>query len=240
MPAERFFISHPLSETKQLSLEGSEFHHLIHVMRAKEGDSIELVNGVGELATLSIFAIEKKRALLQVETVIFEAKPTFEVILAQAVPRTNRLDFILEKGTELGMTQLWLFSTARSEKKTMTDQQVERMQAVTISAMKQCGRLYLPSITVKQPLSFGEKAQYPIFFGDVDPAAPSLIQAWQTEPPQGGVIFYIGPEGGFTEKETKKILANGGRGVKLHNNILRTDTAALSALSLVHHLMSFH
>lgn len=236
MPAERYFIPSKLAVNQEICLEGQELHHFVNVMRTTVGEKVELVNGMGMLAVAVVDRIEKKRACLIIEEVHFEQRPTFEVILAQATPRMNRLDFILEKGTELGMTQLWLFRAQHSERKEITEQQLERMRAVTISAMKQCGRLYLPEIVIKPILSKWQALEYPAFFGDVDPSALVLDKAWDAKKDKDrGVIFFVGPESGFTTEEDAKLRQLNAQGVKLHGNILRTETAALAALSIIAH-----
>lgn len=232
MPAERFFIDCTLKSGQQLILEDQEFHHLAHVMRVKIGENVEIVNGRGALATAIVRSIDKKRAALEIETVNVTPPPKEEVILAQAIPRSSRLDFILEKGTELGMTQLWIFPAVHGERKRLTEHQCERMRALTIAAMKQCGRLYLPMIVQMPALAEWTEPKVPSFFGDLDPAAPSLAEAWQ-ESPSKGILFFIGPESGFTSDEIDALRAMQAVGVKLHKNVLRTETAALVALSLI-------
>ncbi len=233
MPSERYFHDKKFVD-KQVILEGLEFHHLAHVMRSKAGDTVELVNGQGELAQGIIEAINKKNALLNIQRVVKEAPPNYEVVLAQAVPRMGRLDFIVEKGTELGMTQLFLFPTQRSERKQLTTHQLERLKAIAIAAMKQCGRLYLPQISICSSIAEAFKNQYIVFFGDVIPQALPLVKVWAEQKEiKAGVEFYIGPESGFNDDEIDLLKGKGALGVKLHGNILRTDTAALTALSII-------
>lgn len=241
MPAERFFYEGNIGEGQQIFLEEQEFHHLVHVMRAENGDSIELVNGKGVLASGNIDRIEKKRAHVSIKTVFVQKQSSFAVILAQAIPRQNRLDFILEKGTELGMSQLWLFPAKQGERKDFTPHQLERMRSVMIAAMKQCGRLYLPELVIKPPLSKWEPLKYFSFFGDVHSEAPPFLKIWQqaksTFSTKLGVLFFIGPESGFNDDEIHTMRQLNANGVKLHSNILRTDTAGLAALTLIDHLL---
>ena len=234
MPAERYFIENlPIEANSQVILEGQEFHHFLHVMRNVPGNEIELVDGQGKLAEAKVEAIEKKHASLKILTITESPAPSYAIILAQAIPKFNRLEFILEKGTELGMTEIWLFPSARSEKKSFSANQLERMDAIIISAMKQCGRLYRPSILIRPPLVQWPKPTLECFYGDIEPTASSFFTRWQSAKPSQGVVFFIGPEGGFSTEEVQTLQTLGATGVKLHQNILRTDTAALSALSLI-------
>lgn len=230
MPADRFFIASPLQMGQKVILDNTEFHHLVHVMRLKEGDRIELVNGLGALAQALIKLVEKKQAQLVIESVINGQKSSKEIILAQALPRINRLDFIIEKGTELGATQFWLFPGYQSERKALTEHQLDRLQNQAIAAMKQCGRLFLPSLEMKPSLDQWEKMDIPAYFGDLRDSAESFTKILNHSE---SAIFFIGPEAGFSEKEIEQLSELGAKGVKLHPNILRTDTAALVALSLM-------
>jgi 16S rRNA (uracil1498-N3)-methyltransferase len=235
MPSERYYYDDKFTD-HYVVLQDQEFHHLTHVIRSKKGESVELVNGRGELACAIIEKLDKKQALLKINEVISKPLPQNQVVLVQAIPRMNRLDFILEKGTELGMTQIWLFASDKSERKALTDHQLERMRFVTIAAMKQCGRLYLPEMKIYDSLDEIPIKSMPAFFGDTNPHAPLFRQVWNKKAEDSDIAFYIGPESGFTDKEINFLHQNGASGVKLHSNILRTDTAALAALAIIEQL----
>lgn len=234
MPAERYYLPQQLNQGDAIILTDTEFHHLTNVMRSKVGDEIEVVDGCGHLATGTIENIEKKKATLRVTTVTFYPKPPKSVVLAQAIPRINRLDFIIEKATELGIDALWLFPGEKSERKELSDHQIERCKSIAVAAMKQSGRFHLPEIILKPPLSKWEKPSYALFYGDVSPSAKPFKHYWKEEAPAEG-LFFIGPESGFTEAEEKRLNEWEAAGVHLNDNILRTDTAALAAVTLFAH-----
>jgi 16S rRNA (uracil1498-N3)-methyltransferase len=237
MPAERYFYPDPLSQGLQVQLSETEQRHLVQVMRTRPGEQVELVNGQGQLALATLLRIDKKTAPLVIDQVTFEPPALYQVILAQAIPRSNRLDIILEKGTELGMTEILLYPGEQSEKSQLGPSLLTRLQSITISALKQCGRLYLPKITLVPPLSAWTLPALPLFYGDLSPSALPFHQAWSQEKFPHGLIFAIGPEKGFSPKEEDHLKSLHAHGVKLHHNILRTETAALVALSLVNHLL---
>ncbi len=238
MPIERYFSATPFHVNQICALQEAEFHHLAHVMRTRKGDSVELVNGQGCLAQAHVQSIEKNRALLLVHNVIQEEPPSYSLILAQALPKPNRLDFILEKGTELGVTAFWLFPGQLSAKKEFYPHQLERAQAITIAAMKQCGRLTLPEVHVLPVLEQWSEWPSCAFFGDVQPSAPLFEAAWQSSAQKNAYAFFTGPESGFSAQETEILKNHGVQGVKLHPYILRTETASLMALSLLSHWIS--
>jgi len=237
MPIDRFFYPEHLSESTEITLCDQELHHLAHVTRARIAEHVEIVNGQGQLGIAVVKTIEKKRATLGVLKVSTSFPKGCKTILAQAIPRLNRLDFIVEKGTELGMDGLQLFPAEKSEKKQLSNQQMQRLKKISISAMKQCGRLFLPSITVAAPLVQWESFPVPSYFGDIASSAKTMIKRWQSKPPKEECTFFIGPEAGFTEQEIEQLRKNGVEGVALHPNILRTDTASLTALAIMHQLI---
>jgi 16S rRNA (uracil1498-N3)-methyltransferase len=236
MPAERYYLDDPLSNSS-CQLQDAEFHHLAHVMRTRKGDSVELVNGKGALAHATVEYLGKERATLTIQSLKQVEEPACRIMLAQAIPKPNRLDFILEKGTELGVDSFWLFQGNLSAKKEFFPHQLERARLLTIAAMKQCGRLFLPSIELKPPLAhWSSLTDVNAFFGDVKPTAPLFDDYLKTiSASDRPVLFFTGPESGFNLQEVEVLTTLGARGVKLHANTLRTDTASLVALSLISH-----
>jgi 16S rRNA (uracil1498-N3)-methyltransferase len=233
MPAERYFVNDNLSDAQIISIEDQEFHHLCHVMRAKVEEEIEIVNGKFQLATGMIQKIGKKSASVLITSVENRfAKTKRRVVLAQAIPRFSKLEFILEKGTELDASEFWLFPGENSEKETFSSNQQNRMLQITISAMKQCGRLDLPSIKHLPPLKEWANSHQTSFFGDTRQEAPFLWNISEHSPQECPVLFFVGPEKGFHESEIEILEKKmGSKGVKLHTNILRVETASLAALS---------
>lgn len=233
MPAERYYYPKEFQEQDEIFLEGVELHHLINVMRNREGNLVEIVNGLGQLAQARLANLEKKRAILQIEEV-FEA-PALDkpLILAQAIPRLSKLEVILEKCTELGVTEIWLFPASHSEKKTFSENQLERFHTILISAMKQCGRLFLPDLILMPQLKQWQPLCLPAYFGDTANEAPLFYEKYTQQLNNEGSIFFIGPESGFTEDEISLLKKLEAIGVKLNNNILRTETAAIAAIAIM-------
>lgn len=233
MPAERYFNSREFEQGASLYVEDQEYHHLMHVMRTEVGEQVEVINGMGQLAVAHLSSIEKKRAILSIKEVQTVPQET-PLILAQAIPRINRLEYILEKGTELGMTEIWLFPTVHSERKSFSENQMKRFETIVISALKQCGRLWLPKILLKPNINEWKDLPQNSYFGDTSPNAPWLADILK-QPSNEEILFCIGPESGFTDDETHQLKQLGCTGVKLHKNILRTDTAAIASLVLTSH-----
>jgi 16S rRNA (uracil1498-N3)-methyltransferase len=238
MPDDRFFLSERLTEGRSSLITEQELHHLQYVMRVEIGETVELVNGKGQLAKATVEKFTKKGAELLVQSVIEEPETASFLILAQALPRLPRLEYIIEKATELGVTDFWLFPAEHSERKELSPSQLQRLQQILISSIKQCGRLYLPRITLKPSLFSWKSGSISTFYGDTKEGAPMLAHALQ-ERSIDSSIFVVGPEKGFTCKEEDFLSGPlGATGVSLHKNILRVDTAAITSMSILSALNS--
>lgn len=222
MPHDRFYIDAPLKEKETLSLEGEEFNHLFRVMRKREGEGVELINGKGFLASARIESLNKLYAeLFVIKTK--ETKPALpSLILVQALPKLSHLELIIQKATELGVSTFYLYPSTLSEKKELSQNQKKRLQQILIGAMKQCGRLDLPEIKWGFP-----KLEGNVYYGDLTEKAPPLSKVGDLP-----ATLIIGPEKGFTQEELKS-LRKQGQGVSLGPYILRSETAALAGLAIL-------
>ena len=237
MPERRFYSPLPFSPGTQAQLPEEELHHLL-VMRVRAGEEIELVNGLFQLARARVLTIGKKTAELKIEEVFQEAPPGKKLLLAQALPRINRLDTILEKATELGADEILLFPGEESERKELSPSQQKRAEAIVIAAMKQSGRLGKPEVRHLPFLKEQKGWNGALFYGSVEKEAPLFLEELLLCRPQGDLTFFVGPEKGFSENEIALLISRGAKGVSLHKNILRTDTAPLAALALASQALS--
>ncbi len=226
MPHERFYFDGPLEA--QISLEGPECHHLLRVCRAQIGDEVELIDGRGSLASARLVSTSKESAKLSILNRISEPRPPCSTILGISLMRMNRFEWLVEKAVELGADALYMFPADGSEKEDLSSNQLQRLRHLTVAAMKQCGRLYLPEMSVYSSLSALIDLQIPLYFGDTDPNAPLLLKT----PIPNRLLFLTGPEKGFSTSETA-LLKQNGHPVKLHTDILRAETAPLAALSIL-------
>ncbi len=226
MPHNRFYIDHEFTKNSSISLTGDEHHH-IKVMRAKKEDLVELVNGKGSLATAEILEIKKNETLLSIKSVILKKEDENKLVLVQSLIKPHRLEFVLEKSVELGISEFWIFSADYSEKQNISENKLNRMNLILISAMKQCGALYLPSIKFFDSLEEVSLNSTNCYFGDVDETAPKFIDVFQKSKKETYLI--VGPERGFSEKELDYLKSSlKAKNVKLNNNILRSETAAIA------------
>lgn len=229
MGANRYYFPDDLHEEKTISLEGDEFHHLARVMRAREGETVEIINGKNSLAKAKVLSLSKTKASLSLLEVI-NIPPTLpQIILIQALLKPAALEWVIEKGTELGVTAFYLFPAHGSEKKELSPNQMKRLDQMRIGGIKQCGRLDLPTIEFAASLDKLSLPEGHAFFGDLRISAPLLIEMKSKSP----YTLFIGPEKGFTENEIEIMEKKyGAQGVRLHPYTLRAETAAITALSL--------
>ena len=234
MPHNRYYIDAPLQKDATVALTGDEWHHLTRVLRARTKDTLELINGKGTLAEAMVSTLKKNDAELTITHILEEKSPPPPLILAQAIPRMNHLEWIIEKGTELNATSFWLFSGLLSEKNSFSDSQRTRLKNLSVSAMKQCGRLDLPEIVWKPPLLEWSPLEGTLLFADTIDTAPYFWNLPLPSPLPSPVILFIGPEKGFSPKEREFLLSTlSCKSMRLHPNILRTETASLVGLSLI-------
>lgn len=220
MPENRYFIDQNLFKNQTLQIPKNELKHL-QVMRKKTGDFIEIVNGRNQLAQATLVSSE----MASIDSVETAPPPSIEIVLALGFLRPKNLYWVIEKGTELGASSFWLFPTKKSEKKALTKTQHTRLQNLIISAVKQCGRLDLPSICFPPPLSKWKKPSIPLFYGDLG-SKKRLTKC-------DSAIVAIGPESGFTKEELNILKALGGTPISLSSFTLRAETAAICALSKI-------
>jgi 16S rRNA (uracil1498-N3)-methyltransferase len=230
----RYYAPH-LSDADSCELDGSEFHHLTRVMRAEPGDQVVLFDGRGNAAECQISGLTKTCASLQILKRHSEPQDASPVVLATAVPKTDRFRWLVEKATELGVSRLIPLQTARSVVEPGATR-LDKMRAAVIEACKQSGRNRLMTIdAVTDWKSFLKDVPDSGALVLADPGGATLANVCEMKPRDRPVVLLVGPEGGFTEAEVEQAVAAGGRRISLGPRILRTETAAiaLAALCLV-------
>lgn len=209
-------------------LEGSEAHHLLHVLRAGVGTRVTLFDGSGGEFLAEVRAVTRRDATLAVlarEEVDREAPVA--LTLGVAMPKGERQKALVEKLTELGAARLAPLSTERSVAD-LGPAALDKLRRVVVEASKQCGRNLLMEIAAPQPLTeFLRHA-----------SAATRVVAHPTGewvgacPVQGPVAVAIGPEGGFTDGEIAAALEAGWRAVSFGRSVLRIETAAIAAAAI--------
>lgn len=230
----RFFVPDLMSSraTGTVVLEGTEAHHALHVLRMKAGEELTLFDGVGHVALATVTSPGRKSVDCRLKGEIKTSPaPSPEITLMVAPPKGDRVDWLIEKATELGVTTLIPLSTTRSTVDPR-DGKLERLRQTVVSACKQCHRDWLMKIReqvslkelLSQPFStptwFGSLAEPPL--GNSDPRSATPRE------PLTQLTILVGPEGGWTPDEEHRLLAQGALPVRLGSYVLRTETAAIA------------
>ncbi|WP_237227718.1 RsmE family RNA methyltransferase [Rubinisphaera sp. JC750] len=224
-PQERFDEPFWLTDT--------EAHHLLNVMRAKPGAEVEVFNGDGLVATVIVAEASKRKALLQPVAGSQRQDPnglSIPLTLATAVPKSDRFRWLVEKGTELGVTRLIPLKTSRSVV-SPRESKLEKQQQYVVEACKQSGRNTLMEI--------GSLVDLADYLGQLPPeallltGAPAVADSKSlrnelAENRPAEVVLFVGPEGGFTPEEEDLLAEHGAKAISVGPYVLRTETAGLT------------
>jgi 16S rRNA (uracil1498-N3)-methyltransferase len=240
-----------LAEGAKVPLPPAEAHHAAHVLRLGPGAAIEVFDGCGHTAEARIAAVRRGQVTLAVGAVRGPARrPEPRVRLAFAVPKGNRLDWLLEKATELGVAALRPVRFERSVAGAgdFPDAKRAKWLGHCIAAAKQSGLDWLPDLQDPLPLAEFLANPAPGLFGDLAGDAVTMPQAMTrlrssaaagTPPGQyarpywaaGGITVLVGPEGGLTDAEREAVRAAGLLPVRLGRTTLRIETAAIALVA---------
>ncbi|SNS69619.1 16S rRNA (uracil1498-N3)-methyltransferase [Noviherbaspirillum humi] len=235
----RFHFPHPLAPGDSIALPEPVAHHL-HVLRMKAGDGITLFNGQGGEYAAVLTAVERKRA--QAEVKVFsprEAEPAHCLTLAQALPEGSKMDWIIEKAVELGVTAIQPLHARRCVVRLSAERaarKIEHWAAVAVAACEQSGRNRVPAVT--EPADFESWVARHDMHARLllTPRAEMSLADWARHQPAQALTLMIGPEGGFSPEEEALALAGGAIGVHMGSRILRTETAGLAAAAMLNAL----
>ena len=233
----RIFHSTPLKGKDRVALEAGAAKHLLTVLRLKVGAELTLFDGSGFEFAGALDQADKKQAwvrLTRMHGPVVESP--LQVTLAQGVSRGERMDYTVQKAVELGISAIQPVLTERSVVKLDKDGGEKKRlhwQSVAVSACEQSGRVKVPEVkppvTLPQFLASKPEADLKLL---LDPEG-SVTAGVLPQPADGKVMLLVGPEGGLSEHEIALAGRVGFQGMKLGPRILRTETAALVALSLL-------
>jgi len=220
----------------------SEYQHLVHSLRLKTDDKVELINGRGVLVSAKLLEISKKSVSIKIVDVLKLESPALKVHLFQSPLKGSRMDWLLEKLGELGISN---FHPTISEHTVLNENDVqnkiERWEKVQISAIKQSKNLFLPEISAPTNLqgAIAKKNTFDLcLYGSIDESANNLIKTIQAFSKKEmatmkKIAVFVGPEGGYSEKECELFLKSEILPVSLGYNILRAETAGLVATGML-------
>jgi 16S rRNA (uracil1498-N3)-methyltransferase len=221
-----------------LDLDGDEATHLSRVLRLNPGDAVEVFDGTGGSAAARIESCSRHGVRIRIDQVRSSPPPGFEGILVQALPKGEKKDLIVQKAVELGLARLVFVESERSVARLGGEgasRREQRWQRVAIGAAKQCRRDWLPRIEAAPdvPAAVASVPAGVRVLCEALPGARPLRDVLREASVAGAasVTLFVGPEGGYSPAEIRLILDAGACAASLGPTILRTETAALFAMS---------
>ena len=235
----RFYVPQPQILNGVLKVEGSEVKHIRKVLRLKAGDQVIIFDGLGKEYAGIIVEEESSSVMIKIQNIFFSKKDSpLEVTLAQSLLKGEKMDFLIQKATELGVKEIIPFFSSRSVpllEKSRRLKRLHRWERIAIEASKQCGRGVVPKIESLQ--DYSEMLQT---------ASPDTLRLilWEREgiklkeildrlEEKTKIFFIIGPEGGFSQEEVGEAKKVGFIPVTLGTRILRAETVSLCLLSIL-------
>ncbi|MGH9850405.1 MAG: 16S rRNA (uracil(1498)-N(3))-methyltransferase [Blastocatellia bacterium] len=241
MQRHRFYAPPMQFTATTVSLDADEAHHLARALRLGEGDHVFVFDGEGLEWECEVARIGKREVelnLLRQLTDVVESP--LDLTLAQALVKSDKFDWVVQKATELGVARIAPLITEHSDIRRAEEragQKLQRWRRISLEALKQCGRRRL--VEICEPVSFedfcesGGRSHCLIFS---ERGGQSLREVSAKLPNVTQLSVCVAPEGGWSEREVEKAEANNFIAVCLGSRILRTETAAIAAVTLAQHL----
>ncbi len=230
----------PNAAAGALRLEGPRFHHLIRVLRVRSGEALEVFDGRGTVFTAQVGDVGAEAATLTLGPGAPQPAPR-AITIVQGLPKAEKLEWVLQKSTELGAAAFMPVFSERTVIKPSgrEDTKVQRWQRIVEEAARQSGRADVPVVHAPQPLLDAVRALEGALVLVLDeeeealPLSAAVATALSTSQP---LAILIGPEGGLSRAEVAQLQQRGAVPVTLGRRVLRTETAALAALAVLLHL----
>ena len=229
----RLFFSETLSTNMSGKLDKPQSHYVNKVMRVKENEVFSLFNSSGEWEA-KILRISRGIVQFNIIQQLRQKETTKELWLAFSPIKSNYFNFMIQKATELGVTKFLPIVFDRTIVRKINK---ERLEKVIIEATEQSNRINVPSIEEPQSLnSFLKNSKMDLIFTDLNTSNTKIDLNQLTSNP---TCVIIGPEGDFSEVERQEILKfNGVQAIKINENILRSETAVISAISIINYAIN--
>lgn len=232
----RLFCDFPLVVGTIIDLPKETSRH-IFVLRLSEGNEIVLFNGTGGEYPARIIASDKTKTRVEILSHDpREAELTYQITLAQALPESSKMDWIIEKAVELGASRIQPLAAQRSVVRLNADRAEKRLarwQTIVTAASEQCGRNTL--VEICEPVAFNtfveeSNERLAVMF---TPRASETLSDWTNRQTPQAITIMIGPEGGFSPEEEELAIQNGVIPLSMGSRILRTETAGMVAISAI-------
>ncbi|WP_147652285.1 16S rRNA (uracil(1498)-N(3))-methyltransferase [Vulcaniibacterium gelatinicum] len=234
MRLTRVHVDAPLAPGARVALPEAAATHLARVLRLQPGDACVLFNGDGHDYDAVLTAVGKRGAEAEVAAArAVENESPLRLVLLQGIARGEKMDWILQKATELGVAGFVPVHSERSEVRLDAERASKRLahwRGVVVAACEQCGRARVPDVAAPLPLAQALAALPDGARFLLDPQAAAGV-AGVAPDPRAPCVLAIGPEGGWSPRDRALLHAAGFRGLRLGPRVLRTETAGIAAIA---------
>ncbi len=240
----RFYVKPANREGDKILVDGEEAHHILDVMRLKEGDEVAAFDGTGKEYLGTIEGVSRRSLTIKIDREEEHKRESGCMItLAQAVPKREKMDYIVEKVTELGAYSIMPIYTKRTIVKLTKERLTGRMKrwnSIALEASKQCGR-HTPTV-IDDYLEFNEALKKSELYDLVIMPSVSNVEKMSIKEALAdfrgeSILVFIGPEGGFDPSEIKAASEECVRFISLGENVLKCDTAAIAAVTMINYAL---
>jgi len=235
----RFYVPQPRIEKGMLKIEGDEVRHIRKVLRLKRGDEIVVFNGSGKEYGGTIVEEGPSSVVITIRNIFSsETESQLEITLAQSLLKGDKMDYLIQKATELGVKEIIPFFSSRSVpllEKSRRLKRYHRWERIAVEASKQCGRGVVLKIEPLQDYSEILRTASPDSLRLIlwEREGVRLKEALERSEKKTKIFFIIGPEGGLSEEEIDQAKRNGFTPVNLGRRILRSETVSLCLVSIL-------
>lgn len=238
MQRYRFFASPAQISSSLITLDADESHHLTRVLRLGPGTQVWVFDGIGNEYRCEVIRCHKRSTELAIlATITNQIESPLEVVLAQSLVKSDKFDWIVQKSTELGVTRIVPLVVEHSDTRRIeerTEQRLKRWQRISLEAIKQCGRRRL--VEIVEPISWpdycaNDQSQLKFILSERN--GSKFTEGIEMP---SSISLAIGPEGGWSKTEFELGAEQEFVPIHLGTRILRTETAAITAIALVQYL----
>lgn len=235
----RFYVPHPRIENGMLKIEGSEMRHIRRVLRLKTGDEIMVFDGSGKEYECTIVEERPSAVVIRIQNISSsERESPLDITLAQSLLKGEKMDYLIQKATELGVKEIIPFFSSRSipllERSKILERS-HRWERIAVEASKQCGRGIIPRIEILRNYSemLSIASQDALHLILLEKEGKKLKEILKASNEKKKLFFIVGPEGGFSQEEVEHAKRMGFIPITLGGRILRSETASLCLLSIL-------
>ena len=240
----RFYVENPIAETGvTVTLSAEESAHAAKVLRLRPGEEVRLLDDEN-LWEAVLESVDSKATVAKVTALCPSPEAPAQAVLFQGLPKADKLELIAQKGTELGMWELWPVemerSVAKADKADKADKKRERLSRIALEAAKQSGRAHVPEVASTIPFAkaLNKLDEFDLVLVAWEeehslPMSQAVAKHVEAHGTPKRVMIVIGPEGGISQREWEQLKEHGAVSVTLGRRILRTETAGLCALSVL-------